>query len=56
MRIEKIGLRNFLWKKRVLEVDNPRCNCDEGRQIVDYILLRCRKYNNVWRRVFGRGG
>ena len=56
IRTEKIGLRDFLWKRRVPEVDDPGCDCGEGRQTVDHILLRCRKYNDVRRRVFGRGG
>jgi ribonuclease HI/exonuclease III len=56
MRTEKIGLRDFLWKRRVREVDDPGCDCGEGRQTVDHILLRCRTYNDLRRRVFGRGG
>ena len=56
MRTEKIGLRDFLWKRRVPEVDDPGCDCGEGRQTVDHILLRCRTYNDIRRRVFGRGG
>ncbi|XMA13648.1 hypothetical protein WAI453_006439 [Rhynchosporium graminicola] len=56
MRTEKIGLRDFLWKRRVPGVDDPGCDCGEGRQTVDHILLRCRKYNDVRRRVLGRGG
>jgi hypothetical protein len=56
MYIEKIGLRDFLWKRRVLGVDNPGCDYSEGWQTVDYILLRCRIYNDVQKRVFGRGG
>jgi hypothetical protein len=56
MRTEKIGLRDFLWKRRVPEVGNPGCDCGEGRQTVDHILLRYRTYNDIRRRVFGRGG
>jgi hypothetical protein len=56
MRTEKIGLRDFLWKRRVPEVDSPGYNYGEGRQTVDYILLRYRTYNDIRRRVFGRGG
>jgi hypothetical protein len=56
MRTEKIGLRDFLWKRKVPEADDPGCDCGEGRQTVDHVLLRCRTYNDVRRRVFGRGG
>ena len=38
------------------EVDGPGYDYGEGRQTVDHILLRCRTYNDVRRRVFGRGG
>jgi hypothetical protein len=55
MRIEKIRLRDFLWKRRVPEVDDPGCDCGEGRQTVNHILLRCRTYNDIRRRIFGRG-
>ena len=37
------------------EVDGPGYDYGEGRQTVDYILLRCRIYNDVRRRVFRRG-
>jgi hypothetical protein len=56
MRTEKIGLRDFLWKRRVPEVDDLGCDCGEGRQTVDHVLLRCRTYNDIRRRVFGREG
>jgi hypothetical protein len=31
IRIEKMRLRDFLWKRKVLEVDDPGCDCGEGR-------------------------
>jgi ribonuclease HI len=56
IRTEKIGLKDFLWKRKVPGFDDPGCDCSEGRQTVDHILLRCRTYNDIRRRVFGRGG
>jgi hypothetical protein len=56
MRTEKIGLRDFLWKRKVSEVDDPGCDYGEGRQTVGHILLRCRTYRDLRRREFGRGG
>jgi len=53
---EKIGLRDFLCKRRVSEFDDPRCDCNKGRQTVDHVLLRYRIYNNIRRKVFGRRG
>jgi hypothetical protein len=38
MRTEKIGLRDYLWRRRVPEFDNPRCGCGERRQTVAHIL------------------
>jgi ribonuclease HI len=55
MRTEKIGLRDFLWKRRVSEVDDPGCDYGEGRHTVDHILLRCRTYNEARGRILGRG-
>ncbi|KAH6704211.1 hypothetical protein BKA61DRAFT_184571 [Leptodontidium sp. MPI-SDFR-AT-0119] len=41
MRTEKIGLRDFLWKRRVPEVDRPGCDCGEGqRSRRDHLGLR----------------
>jgi len=31
IRTEKIGLRDFLWKRRVPEVDDPGYDYGEGR-------------------------
>ena len=56
MRTEKIGIRDFLWKRKVPGLDDPGCDCGEGRQTVGHVLMRCRKYRNLRRREFGRGG
>lgn len=56
IRTKKIGLRDFLQKRRVPEVDDLGYDYREGRQTVDHILRRCRTYNDVRRRVFRRRG
>jgi hypothetical protein len=56
MRTEKIGLRDYLWRRKVLGFDDPGCNCGEGRQTVSHVLLRCRNYRDLRRREFGTGG
>jgi ribonuclease HI len=56
MRTEKIGLRDHLWKRRVPGLDDPGCDCGEGRQTVSHILLRCRNYRDLRRREFGIQG
>jgi len=55
MRIEKIGLSDFLWRRRVADVGDPGCDYGEGRQMMDHILLTCRIYYDARRRVFRRG-
>jgi hypothetical protein len=37
------------------DFDDPGYDYGEGQQTVDHILLRYRTYNNIRRRVFGRG-
>jgi hypothetical protein len=39
MRTEKIGLRDHLWRRKVPEFDDPGCDCGEGRQTVNHVLL-----------------
>ena len=41
LRTGHIGLRQYLYKRRVPEVDSPFCECGEGRQDVKHILLTC---------------
>ncbi|CAG8977852.1 hypothetical protein HYALB_00011658 [Hymenoscyphus albidus] len=55
MRTEKIGLRDFLWKRKVPGYNDPGCECGEGRQTVEHIVLRCRKFKDLRQREFGGG-
>ncbi len=50
IRTEKIRLRDFLWERKVLEVDDPGCNCGEGRPTIGHIMMRCPKHRNLRRR------
>jgi hypothetical protein len=38
---------DFLWKRRVPEVEDLGRDCGEGRRTVDHILRRYRTYNYV---------
>src|SRR5580700_2050205 len=49
MCTEKVGLRDYLWRRRVPEFDNPICECREGRQTVAHILTQCRQHRNLRR-------
>ena len=40
-RIGDIGLRDYLFKVKVLEVYTPYCSCGEGREIVEHLVVWC---------------
>lgn len=52
MRTGKIGLRDYLWKRKVPDFNHPGCECGEGRQTVEHILLRCRDFNDLRKGLF----
>ncbi len=54
MRTEKIGLKDFLFNRRVSGIWDSRCDCQEGRQTVAHVLLNCRKLRDVRREELGR--
>lgn len=54
MRTEKIGLRAFLFDRRVAGVSNPRCACGGRRQTVSHVLLSCPKLRDIRRKELGR--
>ena len=39
LRTEKIGLKDFLFQRKMPDVPSPRCECGERRQTVAHILL-----------------
>ena len=49
MRTGKIGLRQFLHRRKVPDIDSPMCGCREGQQTVHHILFDCRKYRTMRR-------
>jgi hypothetical protein len=53
MRTEKIGLRDFLFRRKVPDVLDPMCDCQEGRQTMRHVLLICRKLKEVRRQELG---
>jgi hypothetical protein len=53
MRTGKIGLNDFLFSRRVPGILRPECECGEGRQTVDHVLLRCRKHDELRNRKLG---
>jgi len=53
LRTENIGLRDFLFRRKVPDILDPMCNCQEGRQTVRHILLTCRKLQDVRKQKLG---
>ena len=44
LRTGKVGLRDFLFSRRVPQVESPECLCGQGRQTVAHVLLSCRRH------------
>jgi hypothetical protein len=54
MRTEKIGLKDFLFQRRVPGHTDSKCDCGSRRQTVAHILLDCRKRRDLRRQELGR--
>jgi hypothetical protein len=39
--ISKVGFNTFLHSIRVLDIQGPECDYQEGDIIVEYVLLKC---------------
>ncbi|CAH0031465.1 unnamed protein product [Clonostachys rhizophaga] len=46
MRTERIGLKGFLFKRNVPEVNTPLCYCGEDTEDVYHIILDCQSYED----------
>jgi hypothetical protein len=53
MRTEKIGLKDFLFNRRVPGITDANCPCGEGQQTVSHIILRGRNYQQLRRPELG---
>ncbi|EKG09000.1 hypothetical protein MPH_14030 [Macrophomina phaseolina MS6] len=47
MRTGKIGLRHFLYQRRVPGVTSGECDCGRGLQTVSHVLYVCSKFNEL---------
>jgi len=52
MRTGKIGLRVFLFRRKVPDTETERCQCRQAPQTVEHILFTCRKYANLRRNMW----
>jgi hypothetical protein len=41
IRTGKVGLRAFLFQRRVPTIPSPHCDCGEGRETAEHVVLRC---------------
>ena len=59
MRTEKIGLRKFLFNRKVPGIEDEECGCNLGEQTVKHVLLVCPRFADlrweVWRGGSKRG-
>jgi hypothetical protein len=53
LRIEKIGLNDFLFAREVAGITSSRGQCGERRQTATHILLHCRTHKDLRNQVFG---
>lgn len=54
LRTEKIGLKDFLFRRKVPDITNPWCACYEGRQTVRHVLLSCKNHRKLRQQELGR--
>ncbi len=54
MRTGKIGLREFLFGRKVPGIEDGRCECRQGNQTVKHIFLECRLFarqrRDLWKK------
>ena len=52
MRTGNIGLRHFLYRRGVPEVEDGECQCQQGEQTVQHVMLSCSRFraarNTLW--------
>jgi hypothetical protein len=54
MRTGKIGLKQFLFGRKVPEVTDTTCECGHGSQTVRHVLLACPRFNDLRRKTWER--
>ena len=54
MRTAKIGLRQFLFLRKVPDVDDDKCECRRGSQTVRHVLFSCPLSRELRQATWGR--
>jgi hypothetical protein len=56
IRTEKIGLRDFLYRRRVPGITSSACVCGWSRQTAKHIVMHCPEYREERQRMWRTGG
>ena len=47
IRIENVKLTNFLYKRRVSNINLSTCLCDHQKQIMKHVIVSCSQHNRI---------
>ena len=47
IRIENVELANFLYKRRISDIDSSTCLCDHQRQIMKHVIVSCSQHDRT---------
>ena len=47
IRIENVRLANFLYNRRISEINSSTCFCDHQRQTMKHIIVSCLLHNKI---------
>ena len=47
IRIENVKLTNFLYNRKVSEINSSTCLCDHQRQTMKHIIVSCSLHNRI---------
>ena len=47
IRIENVELANFLYKRRISNIDLSTCFCDHQRQIIKHVIVSCSQHDRT---------
>ena len=47
IRIENVKLANFLYKRRISDIDSSTCLCDHQRQTMKHVIVSCSQHDRI---------
>ena len=54
MRTGKVGLRKFLYERKIPDVEAARCGCRRGEETVRHLLTECLRFKEMRRTMWAR--